>query len=281
MELLTLLIGTCQTGRMNNPDPREISQAIAELAAAGYAWKQDGDGQIREHLARHSPGNLTVGSKFSHAAWDRLDEIYQHACDRAVVALAEALRRSNPLRVEIILPGSDAGTEGVASNQVCDELSTLTRTRLVRDPGTVYEQIVDAVVLTSEQAFPSANQFIAPAGVLWDTKDLGLYTLFPGSASRPFPRDEQSLSDPIFHQANVDFWNTHTFLATPEQAIHALVQAIQAMEGCAEKRALVAFQQEELARVRDLVERHGLNQAGRDAHRATTGFKIDMGLRGR
>lgn len=239
---------------MDRPTSHDVAQAINTLEAAGYTWKH-GDDELREHLARHAPDSLTVGSKFSPAAWARLEDIHQQASDMAVVALAKALNTGQPLLVEITIPDPEAGTEGVAGSATCAGLSTLTRTQVLRDPGTVYEQLVNVVVLATGQEFPRARQFLAPAGVLWDSKQMGLYTLFPGSASRPFPRAEQARTAPEVHQANVAFWAEHAFLATPEQALHALRESVGAMQTTS--KSIIHAQQEELARVSALVDGAG------------------------
>lgn len=238
---------------MDHPTSQQVSQALAELQSAGYQWVSENDQELREHLARHAPDSATVGSKFSEHAWARLDALHRQASDLCIVALAQALRDGKPLRVEIHIPYDNAGTEGVASSLVCATLSTLTRSRIVRDPGTVYEQDLEVVVLDDEQPFPAANQFIAPAGILWDTKNLGLYTLFPGSASRPFPREEQALADPEAHEANVVFWQHHFFLARPVEVIHALQvgqEKLQAMEQ--PPIEAVEYHEQEIARLRAL-----------------------------
>lgn len=240
---------------MTHPTPQQVSNALAELEAAGYHWMREGDEELREHLARHAPDSATVGSKFSPQAWAELDDLHRKASDLCVVALALALREGKPLRVEIHIPHENAGTEGVASSLVCAALSTLTRSRIVRDPGTVYEQDLEVVVLAEDQTFPAAKQFIAPAGVLWDTKNLGLYTLFPGAASRPFPREDQAQTDPDLHQANVAFWQNHFFLAKPSEVIHALrvgLEKLQAMEH--PSLEAMEYHEQEIARLRSLCQ---------------------------
>jgi hypothetical protein len=208
---------------MNNRE-----HALDALRQAGFEWVHDPD--LRAHLDRHRPGSLTVGSKFSPKAWLDIDAIHEQAETQAIIALAQALERGGPLRVEVLLPYEDAGTQGIASTRECSQLPALTRTRIVRDPGTIYEKSLEVVVLDKQHPFPATHQIIAPAGVMGETKTVGLYTLFPGGASRPFPRAEQAQTDPQFHQANVAFWEDHFFLATPEEALCALDASLQALK---------------------------------------------------
>lgn len=209
--------------------------ALQILKDAGWTWTHDPD--LREHLTRHAPGSLTVGSKFSDAAWSDIDSIQRDAETRAVIALAQKLSNGDPMRVEIEIPYPDAGTQGVISHQDCDSLPILTRTRIVRDPGTLYEQPIDVAVIDPTAAFPPAHQILAPAGALWDTRNLGFYTLFPGSAARPFPKDEQADSDPEFHAGNILFWSTHIFIATPNEVVEALQKSVDSFNTLGADRA--------------------------------------------
>lgn len=186
---------------------------------------------------RHAPGSLTVGSKFSEAAWGDIDAIQRNAETRAVIALAEKAAKGEPMRVEIELSYPGAGTQGVIPYQDCNHLPILTRTRIVRDPGTLYEQTIDVAVIAPDAPFPPAHQILAPAGVLRDTRNLGLYTLFPGSAARPFPKEDQAQSDPAFHAANVLFWQTHVFIATPNEVLDALEKSLDSLRSLGDDRA--------------------------------------------
>lgn len=227
--------------------------ALEQLRQAGWEWVHDPD--LRAHLDRHRPGSFTVGSKFSPEAWLDVEAIHEQAETRAIIGLAEKLARGEALRVEVILPYEGAGTQGVASVEECDQLPVLTRTRIVRDPGTIYEQALEVLVLDKGQPFPQINQFLAPAGVLGQTKTLGLYTLFPGQASRPFPRAEQAESDPEAYQANVAFWGSHFFLATADEVLCALDAGLRGLKesgNASEEKVL--YHDQEIRRITALSE---------------------------
>lgn len=235
---------------MDLPSSDTVAQALAALQSAGYAWVSENDTQLREHLARHAPGSFTVGSKFSQQAWQDLDHWHKVATDLCIVALAKALEEGRPLRVEVNIPYDQAGSDGVASSLVCAGLSISTRSRIVRDPGTPYEQEIEVVVLGDDQELPPARQFIVPAGTIWETKNLGLYTLFPGNASRPFPRDDQAKEDPDFHQANVRFWQDHFFLARPQEVIHALQAGLEKLRGMDDApQEMIDYHEQEMVRL--------------------------------
>lgn len=220
------------------------ARALEQLRQAGFEWVHDPD--LRAHLDRHRPGSLTVGSKFSHKAWLDIDSIHDQAETHAIIALADKLNSGQPLRVEVLLPYEEAGTQCIASTRECEQLPALTRTRIVRDPGSIYEQSLEVVVLDKQHPFPSTHQITAPAGVLGQTQTVGLYTLFPGGTSRPFTRAEQADTDPEFHQANVVFWEDHFFLATPEEALCALDTGLRTLKqsGNASEESMLYYDRE-------------------------------------
>ena len=119
--------------------------------------------------------------------------------------------------------------------KICDYFNTLT-----------------PLLSTPDQPLPKARTVLAPAGELFDTKTLGLYTLFPGHSARPFPRAEMKLTDPESYAKDVAFWEDHRFIAHAKQVVAALAQALEpdkAQGLSVEHRAMA---QAELERVRQL-----------------------------
>lgn len=226
----------------------EIEAAKETLRIAGWEWVHDP--HLPEHLIRHAPGSLTVGSKFSAAAWQDLPAIQQRAEEEAILTLARQAVHGLPMRAEIKIPYPSAGSAGVVPISACADLPVLGSAKIVRDPGSLYEQVLDVCVIDPAAEFPGAHQILAPAGAIWDTRTLGLYTIFPGEASRPFPRAEQAETDPETHAANVAFWHSHIFLATPQEVIGALEASVASGDPSMETKAAVTA---EISRMQALI----------------------------
>ena len=242
---------------MNAPSGKDVQQALETITGAGYEWAASDGEEIKTHLGRHAPTqvdqNLTVGSKFSAGAWEDMQSITQLANDLCMIELAKCITEGKPMRAEIALAYPNAGIDGVANNMARSRLQILTETKIVRDPGTPYEQEVAVSVVSPDQALPSCDKISIIGGAYGPTKKLGLYTIFPGEAGKPFPKEQDREKDPEGYAANRAYWIMNRFVATPQEALHALDVSVQMWkESPGENAARIAGATTERARISEL-----------------------------
>ena len=215
---------------IKSPPVSVVASAEAAIAAAGFSWQPTSGPELVRHLARHAPGSLTIGSKFSDEVWARFEEISSCMEARAKIALASRIEKAEPLRVEITMPFKNAGTEGVVSlDDAVNSIKTCRRLNVTRDAGTPHEQTIDVAVLASGEQSMAADRIVYVAGAYGDTKKIGLYTMFPGDPGCPFPTESLAKRDPDAYKISEKYWASHVFVGTAEEVQATLKDNLAAL----------------------------------------------------
>lgn len=168
-----------------------------------------------EHVARHAPHALTLGSKFSQDAWEALPDLIlsnQKLLEEKVrLALEEKLTS-----VSLTLHLDNAGKGGVLPIAHWEDQPLIS---VLRDPGGPYERWVDVRLLQAHQR-PVVNEVSLIAGKL-DETHIGMITAYPSSASRPFPNEAHQHTNPEFYAECVGFWKHHQFVGEAGEILYS------------------------------------------------------------
>lgn len=177
-----------------------------------WIWK-DQPKDWTEHVTRHSPDALTIGSKFSHQAWENLDRLVVIHQESLIRKVQEALEQQlTTAQLLVSLP--HAGKAGVVPISQLDDSPVV---RVLRDPGGPYQQWVEVSVVREEER-PILHEIILVAGQLTKTQ-IGMVTAYPSSAARPFPHTDMLQTNPEFYAECVGFWKHHRFVAEPTELL--------------------------------------------------------------
>ena len=168
-----------------------------------------------EHVARHAPDALTLGSKFSQAAWESLP----HLISLNQKVLEEKVRQAleeNLTSISLTIHLENAGKGGVLPITNWEDQPLVS---VLRDPGGPYERWVDVRVLQAHQR-PVVNEVSLIAGKL-NEEHIGMITAYPSSSSRPFPNEEHRHTNSEFYAECVSFWKHHQFVGEVNEILYS------------------------------------------------------------